>query len=184
MKLSSYCDVFLGLNKSRIIFKKNLKFDAYEYNIVHFGDELIINKYTLQVEKILCDKKIDKKFLINKGDILVKVGKNISFHYVDIELNNAILTSNYYIIRCNGNDKKKSEKIWFFLNTTKVKLWILNRIEKNQSNNTINISTINNLIINLNEINEQKLVFFKKINMLIILQKKKTHLLNKILKII
>lgn len=169
IKLKQIAQVHSGLRKSSFKNKEN----KYEYKIITLNNE---NNYKIdenKLHRINTDKKIDDKYLLDKGDIILKLTPPYTSNIIEFNENNITTTSNYAIIKVNEN--YSPEIINFYLNSEYIKKQIYQFADET-SVKVINIGNIKDFNIILTNI--ENVEIYEK---LILTHKKKKELLeNKI----
>ena len=95
------------------------KENNFEYKIITLNNE---NNYKInqnKLNKINTDKKIDTKYLLKKGNIILKLTPPYNSRIIEFNENNITTTSNYAIIKVCEN--YSPEIINFYLNSEYIK---------------------------------------------------------------
>lgn len=95
------------------------KENNFEYKIITLNNE---NNYKInqnKLNKINTDKKIDTKYLLKKGNIILKLTPPYTSRIIEFNENNITTTSNYAIIKVCEN--YSPEIINFYLNSEYIK---------------------------------------------------------------
>lgn len=95
------------------------KENNFEYKIITLNNE---NNYKInqnKLNKINTDKKIDTKYLLKKGNIILKLTPPYTSRIIEFNENNITTTSNYAIIKVYEN--YSPEIINFYLNSEYIK---------------------------------------------------------------
>lgn len=167
IKLKQIAEVHSGLRKSSFKNKEN----KYEYKIITLNNENISKINKNKLNKIYTDKKIDDKYLLEKGNIILKLTPPYTSNIVEFNEKNITTTSNYAIIKVNEN--YSPEIINFYLNSEYIKKQIYQFADES-SVKVINIGNIKDFDIILTD-NENEKTYEK----LILTHKKKKKILEK-----
>jgi len=148
-KLNEIAKIHSGIRNTQ--FKNKEK--NYEYYMISLTNEnnFKINKNNM--ESLFTDKKLDDKFLLKKGDIIMKLTPPHVSQVMDFDSNNITISSNYAIIKVN--EKYSPEILNFYLNSEYIKKQIY-QLSEQTSIKVITISNIKNFnIINLEKYQDE-----------------------------
>lgn len=184
IKISDFCDIFIGLNINRL--KNEINSLSQNSNIDYYvlrtnDNSILFNE--IEKPKLIknsFEKINDNKMFVRKGDILLKLIYPIKFIYVNCE-SVFLVPSMYCIIRVNNKSKFDSMTLWAYLNSNYVKKHVYSKIQGNSNSISIKINDIKNMEINQNIIKKVNSNLFYKIHLYSQLQNKKINLLMDII---
>lgn len=186
-------NIYVGINKSSVIanesFPKPNKNLKNEYNFLNFScvnkekKLLFIDKNNTSIDHF--DSKLDKKFLIKKNDVVIRIIGNLRILLItEVFKENCTINSNFLIIRHKKNSVEYQKYIWYLLNNILKQNKELQNRNKGLRVNFLSKKQIAKIFIeeNINEITFLKINLFEKKELLSNLIFKKITLINKKIK--
>jgi len=191
--IDSLYNIYVGINKSSVAANEGLsKLDKNlknEYNFLNFSyinrEENLssINKNNTIVDHF--DSKLDKKFLIKKNDVVIRIIGNLRIVLIaEVFKENCTINSNYLIIRHKKDSVEYQKYIWYLLNNKLKQNKELKNRNESLRVNFLSKKQIAKIFIeeNINRITFLKINLFEKKELLNNLILKKSILINKKIK--
>ena len=144
---------------------------TYQYDIITLTNENNFRINKNQLETIKTNKKLDEKYLLKKGDIIMRLTPPYTSRIIEFNEKNVTTTSNYAIIKVNEN--YSPEILNFYLNSYYIKKQI-HQVSEENSMKVVNIINIKKF--NIIQIEEDKKETY--INLIETFKNKK-HLMEK-----
>ena len=127
--------IFSGIRNTSV--KEDEKKYTYKSITLNHDNNFKIDKNNL--EKIQINKKIDDKYLLQKGNIIMKLTPPYTSRIIEFNENNLTTTSNYAIIKIY--EEYSPEILNFYLNSYYVKKQI-HQVSEENTMRVVNISNI------------------------------------------
>lgn len=169
--LAQLFDIFIGVGIESKIGDKKKPSLAYEYRLTKIAsfrsDNLKLVLSRDNTKAYYSSKQLKSKYVLKKGDVLLKVIGDLNSYYIEKlennQFNQYIFSSNFIVLRSKNNKDYFSwqKQLWFFLNSQIAKKAFYNKSSTKAGLKYISISDISKLEIenSLWDINKLNLLY-------------------------
>lgn len=154
IKFDKIAKIYSGIRNTSF---KN-KEENYSYKLITLNHENNFQIDMNKLENLKTDKQLDDKYLLKKGDIIMRLTPPYTSRIIEFDEDNITTTSNYAIIKVN--EKYSPEILTFYLNSEYIQKQIYQAYDES-SIKVINISNIKKF--NIIEIQKEKEETYKKL---------------------